>query len=141
MSAYIKERVETGRIYLMNIDHSNEHSPWLDKVNMTNLCLRWDSKVSAVVDGAPMTISLKELDDLFKSGKKISVLSKNTETNAIEYKKVTSSGMTGRRKTLRIEDSETGNYIECTPEHEIWTKNRGYVKAVDLKSDDVLDFA
>ena len=34
----LKERAETGRIYIMNIDHSNSHSSFLDKVNMSNLC-------------------------------------------------------------------------------------------------------
>jgi ribonucleoside-diphosphate reductase alpha chain len=34
----LKERAETGRIYLMNIDHCNSHSSFLDKVNMSNLC-------------------------------------------------------------------------------------------------------
>ena len=34
----LKERAETGRIYIMNIDHCNTHSSFLDKVNMSNLC-------------------------------------------------------------------------------------------------------
>ena len=34
----LKERAETGRIYIQNIDHSNSHSSFLDKVNMSNLC-------------------------------------------------------------------------------------------------------
>jgi ribonucleoside-diphosphate reductase alpha chain len=34
----LKERAETGRIYIMNIDHCNEHSSFIDKVNMSNLC-------------------------------------------------------------------------------------------------------
>ena len=34
----LKERAETGRIYLMNIDHCNSHSSFVDKVEMSNLC-------------------------------------------------------------------------------------------------------
>ena len=34
----LKERAETGRIYIMNIDHCNSHSSFLSKVNMSNLC-------------------------------------------------------------------------------------------------------
>ena len=34
----LKERAETGRIYIMNIDHCNSHSSFLDKVWMSNLC-------------------------------------------------------------------------------------------------------
>ncbi len=34
----LKERAETGRIYIMNIDHCNSHSSFKDKINMSNLC-------------------------------------------------------------------------------------------------------
>tara|TARA_X000000950_G_scaffold284206_1_gene386791 strand:- start:244 stop:1908 length:1665 start_codon:yes stop_codon:yes gene_type:complete len=34
----LKERAETGRLYLMNIDHCNSHSSFKDKVEMSNLC-------------------------------------------------------------------------------------------------------
>ena len=34
----LKERAETGRVYLMNIDHCNTHSSFKDKVEMSNLC-------------------------------------------------------------------------------------------------------
>ena len=34
----LKERAETGRVYIMNIDHCNEHSSFKDKVYMSNLC-------------------------------------------------------------------------------------------------------
>jgi len=34
----LKERAETGRIYIMNIDHSNTHSSFKDTIRMSNLC-------------------------------------------------------------------------------------------------------
>ena len=34
----LKERAETGRIYIMNIDHTNTHSSFKDVVRMSNLC-------------------------------------------------------------------------------------------------------
>ena len=37
-SALIKERAETGRIYIMNVDHANTHSSFKDTVYMSNLC-------------------------------------------------------------------------------------------------------
>jgi ribonucleoside-diphosphate reductase alpha chain len=37
-SALIKERAETGRIYIMNVDHCNTHSSFKDTVYMSNLC-------------------------------------------------------------------------------------------------------
>jgi len=37
-SSLIKERAETGRIYIMNVDHCNTHSSFNDTVYMSNLC-------------------------------------------------------------------------------------------------------
>lgn len=34
-----KERLETGRIYTMFVDHANSHGSWLDQVDTSNLCL------------------------------------------------------------------------------------------------------
>ena len=34
----LKERAETGRIYIMNIDHCNDHSSFKDPIYMSNLC-------------------------------------------------------------------------------------------------------
>ena len=34
----LKERAETGRIYIMNIDHCNTHSSFKDSIYMSNLC-------------------------------------------------------------------------------------------------------
>lgn len=35
---FAKERLETGRIYVMNIDNANEHGSWSAPVYMSNLC-------------------------------------------------------------------------------------------------------
>ena len=37
-SAFIKERAETGRMYVMNVDHCNTHSSFKDAIYMSNLC-------------------------------------------------------------------------------------------------------
>ena len=34
----LKERAETGRVYIMNIDHCNSHSSFKDQIHMSNLC-------------------------------------------------------------------------------------------------------
>ena len=36
--ALVKERAETGRIYVMNIDHCNSHSSFTVPIRMSNLC-------------------------------------------------------------------------------------------------------
>lgn len=75
--ALLKERAETGRIYIMNIDHCNEHSSFLDKVYMSNLCqeITLPTKPIQHIDDENGEIALcilsainlgkiKELDDL-----------------------------------------------------------------------------
>lgn len=38
MEVLARERFETGRIYVMNIDTANYHNPFSDRVTMSNLC-------------------------------------------------------------------------------------------------------
>ncbi len=40
-SLLVKETVETGRVYLFNIDHMNQRGAWADKVYFNNLCLEF----------------------------------------------------------------------------------------------------
>jgi ribonucleoside-diphosphate reductase alpha chain len=76
-SALIKERAETGRIYLMNVDHCNTHSSFKDTVYMSNLCqeITLPTKPLEHIDDEQGEIALcilsainvgvlKELDDL-----------------------------------------------------------------------------
>lgn len=46
----LKERAETGRIYIMNMDHSNFHSPFKDQVTMSNLCCEVILKTKPIQD-------------------------------------------------------------------------------------------
>ena len=76
-SAMLKERAETGRIYLMNVDHANTHSSFKDTVYMSNLCqeITLPTKPLQHIDDEQGEIALcilsainvgvlKELDDL-----------------------------------------------------------------------------
>ena len=76
-SSMLKERAETGRIYLMNVDHANTHSSFKDTVYMSNLCqeITLPTKPLKHIDDEQGEIALcilsainvgvlKELDDL-----------------------------------------------------------------------------
>ena len=55
------------------------------------------------------------------------------------FSDVTAASKTGKsKKMIRITD-ESGKVVECTPDHKIFTKNRGWVMAKHLKKDDVLN--
>ena len=76
-SELLKERAETGRIYIMNIDHCNSHSSFTDMVRMSNLCQEitlptdpiqdlHDNKgeIALCILSAINVGNLRELDDL-----------------------------------------------------------------------------
>jgi ribonucleoside-diphosphate reductase alpha chain len=72
----LKERAETGRVYIMNIDHCNSHSSFKDKVNMSNLCqeitlptdplqhIDGNGEIALCILSAINVGKLKNLDDL-----------------------------------------------------------------------------
>jgi ribonucleoside-diphosphate reductase alpha chain len=141
----LEMRMHTGEPYLHFIDTSNEHMPQFQKdlglkIRQSNLCLTGDTLVNVIIGDINKTIKLNEVISLFNAGEEIKVESKNLNTGIIEYKQVTQGAMIARNSQLiLIEDDESGKSIRCTPEHKIYTKNRGYVMAKDLKEDDELD--
>ena len=76
-SALVKERAETGRIYIMNVDHANTHSSFKDTVYMSNLCQEItlptkplqhiddpEGEIALCILSAINVGTLKELDDM-----------------------------------------------------------------------------
>jgi len=156
----LKERAETGRLYIMNIDHCNSHSSFLDKVSMSNLCVAGDTKIKTRVvtyidngDGANdfrygsvNETTMIGLEQFIKAGllfnwQRVEVLSYDIETNQQKWKSITSFAETSpKAKVMKITDEESGKSIVVTPEHKVFTKNRGYVMAKDLTGTDELVF-
>ena len=143
----LKERAETGRIYIMNIDHCNSHSSFLDKVEMSNLCVAGDAKIWIMyVDKeknleVSSKIEIQKLDHYLNDCKydKVQVRSYNIESNEKEWKSISAFAQTSpKEKVIRITDEESGRSIIVTPEHKVFTKNRGYVMAKDLIETDEL---
>ena len=72
----LKERAETGRIYIMNIDHCNTHSSFKDRVYMSNLCqeitlptdpishIDGEGEIALCILSAVNVGMLKDLDEL-----------------------------------------------------------------------------
>lgn len=151
----LKERAETGRIYIMNIDHCNSHSSFIDKIEMSNLCVSGNTLISIrhdLNDYADESISRDTIDkttvieikDLEKFSNNLfvnnlKVLSYNTQSNQQEWAPITAFAQTSpKAKVMKITDEETGKSIVVTPEHKVFIKNRGYVMAKDLTETDEL---
>lgn len=143
----IKESYETGRVYIMNIDHSNSHSSFINKVFMTNLCVAGDTKIKiGYYDKVKQecfleTIEIQNLGDYLNSEKfeNISVRSYDTESKQNKFSPIKAFAQTSpKEKVMKITDEETGKFIIVTPNHQVFTKNRGYVMAKDLNQNDEL---
>ena len=142
-SDLIRERKETGRIYIQHVDHVNDHGSFIPSVapiRMSNLCLAGDTKIDAIVDGQPIFgLRMDKLNDSLWPSASVKVLSYNIDKNVTEYKKVTNSALMKRdAKVMKITDDVTGKSITCTEYHKVYTQNRGYVEARYLTEDDIL---
>lgn len=135
----LNQSYETGRIYLHWIDEMNTHTPFKETIWSSNLCLSGDTIITVRVGDEGKVLTLKELDELFVENKDVKVLSYDINSGKIEYKPVLASAKTGiDRKVMKITDNNTGKFIICTPEHKVYTLNRGYVEAKELNVEDSL---
>jgi ribonucleoside-diphosphate reductase alpha chain len=143
----LKERLETGRIYLMNIDHANSHSPFKDQIAMSNLCVAGDTKIKINYFDKESnlekyhSIEIENLWDYlnYPNISDVKVLSCDIVTGEKQWAPITAFAETSpKTKVMRITDEESGKSIVVTPEHQVFTKNRGYVMAKDLTENDEL---
>ena len=138
----LDSQVETGTPYMLYKDACNYKSNQknLGTIKSSNLCLAGDSDITVLIGDLVFNITLEKLVSSFKTGEAISVASFNTETGKQEFKPVTNAAlMNPKSKVLKITDSDTGKSIVCTPDHMVYTKNRGYVIASELVVDDILE--
>jgi ribonucleotide reductase alpha subunit len=140
-------RMQTGEPYLHFIDTSREALPQFLKdkgltIHQSNLCVTGDTEITVFnkVTSDMQVVSIKKfIDDLINQSD-WKVWSYNLETQTCEWAEISNGAMTNTEaEIIEIEDEETGKIIRCTPEHKIFTKNRGYVMAKDLtESDEML---
>lgn len=143
----LSERFETGRIYLMNIDHCNTHSPFKDQIVMSNLCVAGDTKIMINYFDKEHSlekyhpIEIKSLGDYlnYPNISDVKVRSCDIITGEQKWAPITAFTETSpKAKVMKITDEESGKSIVVTPEHQVFTKNRGYVMAKDLTETDEL---
>jgi len=137
-SKIAQERIETGRIYIMNIDHTNEHSSFKDHISMSNLCVVGDTKIDIKINEITQITTIEELFKTYNKNDDIKIMSMALN-NEKQYSNLDNVFKTGETDELiEITDEKTGKKLTCTLEHKIYTKNRGYVEAKHLNEDDEL---
>lgn len=111
-SLLMSERANTGRIYIMNVDHCNTHSSFDEKVapiHMSNLCVSGDTLIAT------------------KEGYKVigeNVGKKFTVWNGYEWSENVEFVQTGTDTDLYRVTLSDGRYLDCTDYHK-WIIQRG----------------
>lgn len=134
-------QMETGVPYMLYKDAINMKSAQknIGTIKSSNLCLDGNTILDIKLNGEKHTTDLKTVIDLFKSGNDILVKSFDESNEVIEYMKISNGGLMNKSaEVIKIIDEDSGKELICTPEHKVYTLNRGYVLAKDLESTDEL---
>ena len=103
------------------------------KTVSTNPCLTADTIIKTD-DG---DITIKDIVDNFNK-KKFNVLTFNEKTKNVEYNEVADALLSKRNANIIELELEDGETIRLTPDHKIYTENRGWVEASQLNENDIL---
>jgi len=139
-STFIDERFLQSREYLTFLDNFNKHSSFKIPLIVSNLCVSGDTilTIRHIVDKVEFKININELENMDYT--KYEVLSYNENIRIKEFKKITNFAlMNPSAELLEIED-DNGLSIKCTPDHKVFTENRGWVEAKDLVETDELNY-
>ena len=79
-----------------------------------------------------------KIEDLVNNYKDFNILTYNIETENLEWEKILACEKT-RENTEIIElELDDGEVLKLTPDHRVYTKNRGYIEAKNLTQDDII---
>lgn len=123
----IRQRAETGRIYIFYADNANRHTPFKDTIFQSNLCVAPETKI--LTSKGYLEISTLE-------GKEVDVW------NGEEWSSVLVRKTGEGQKLIKVVTSE-GKTLECTEHHKFYLQQNYHgnpveVRAKDLKSGDKL---
>lgn len=100
-----------------------------------NPCLTGDT----LIETSQGQKSIKELCDNFdKLKNELTILSYNERTQDLEYKQLDDAYLTKRNSNVIELLLEDNTKIKLTPDHRVYTKNRGWINAAKLTSEDIL---
>jgi ribonucleoside-diphosphate reductase alpha chain len=134
----VESQIETGVPYLASKDNANKKTNHqnIGTIRQSNLCCLVGDTILTVKreNGDIESLMLSEVVELVNQAERLMILSENGKFTLI------SAGMLTRKEAelLEIVDEETNFSIKCTPDHLIFTKNRGYVRADELVETDEL---
>lgn len=141
----ITKRFETGYPYIFFSDTVNNNAPdvYKDKghtIYASNLCVTGDTLIEVKSeDDECIVLRIQDLGFYLQKHSRVFVKSYNIDSKKVIFSEITDFAQTGISTDLIEIEDEKGNIIKCTPEHKIFTKNRGYVEAQFLEETDILE--
>ena len=142
-SGILKERTDTGRIYLVFIDNVMNQGPFDPKyhtIYQSNLCcVTGDTQVVFQhANGDIEQMSMSTAVERFELGNLSNSKIKSFKNGEVSWENVSAAIKTKTVTELYEIEDETGNILRCTGDHLVFTKNRGYIRADDLVETDEL---
>lgn len=125
-NSLVKERIETNRIYILNIDLANEYRPWTERVRMTNLCCV--SKDTLVITLNGREVGYSNVENLVGIPTKI--------YNGKGFSEVVFEKTSDESEMIRVgvenKDGKMVNYLNCTNYHKFYSDENEKIDAKDL---------
>lgn len=139
----LKERTDTGRVYIVNIDNSIDQGPFDPEVHtvyQSNLCcVTGDTLIDINHCNSTQTITISEFVANWNQGKYADGVSvKSGNMMEVSWQRVTNAMLTKQTSVLQKVKTQSGHLLSCTTDHRVYTTERGWVEAGDLAADDVL---
>ena len=142
-SGILKERTDTGRIYLVFIDNVMNQGPFdpeYHTIYQSNLCcVTGDTQVVFQHENGDIEqMSMSSAVERFDLGNLTNSKIKSFKNGEVSWENVSAAIKTKTVTELYEIEDESGNVVKCTGDHLIYTKNRGYVRADELVETDEL---
>ena len=125
---------DPGVLFLDTINRTNPLKK-LMSIDCVNPCITGDT----IINTSWGEITVKKLAELFYGCEnETKIISYDTDDKEIEEDSVIWCGLTKEKAGIIELELEDGKTLKLTPDHKVYTENRGYVEAKDLKIDDVI---
>jgi ribonucleoside-diphosphate reductase alpha chain len=139
----LKERTDTGRIYLTFIDNVQKQGPFdtqVDPIYQSNLCcVTGETQVTFLHEnGNTEQMAIASAVERFELSELSNSKIKSFKNGEVSWEIVSAAIKTKTVTELYEIEDEHGNVLRCTGDHLIFTKNRGYVRADALVETDEL---